>query len=162
MTEYNTDLFGLFVECVEEVSFDGVQINENENNDFYLLNKRNKRNNMYKIFEGIILNDSTNSLSSLSSYNSMSSMSSKEYSQADFRSIFTPQIMMDAVASINSLNSSNCLSQMDYTTVKMNSSNKQQISNTSNNFIQFFFHALEVFINKSEEDESSEFPPKFC
>ena len=71
---------------------------------------------------------------------------------------FTPEMMMTAVESLtlNNYGSTNSLASMDY-------SPRGNTMSSPDNIIQFFFHALEIFINKSDEDDvvTSEFP-KFC
>lgn len=169
MTEVNQQsVYGLFVECVEDVSFDGAE-NQNEDwvNSSNLGRRRRKDSSLFdslfKAVEKINYNESTDSLTSFASMSSMSS--GKEMSQADLAAIFTPAVMMEAVQSLtlNNYGSTNSLASMDY-----NNTRNQSIQ-SPNNFIQFFFKALENFINESDENEvntevnstAGDFP-KFC
>ena len=166
MTEIDSNkkdnLYGLFVECFEDVAFDGTE--KIDDDEWFLdsVNKKSSRRNttvfgkMFRAVEKINMCESTDSLTS---YASMSSMGSgKDISQADLSMFFSPEMMMGAVESLtlNNYGSANSLASMDY-------SPKGQSIQSPDNMIQFFFHALEIFINKSDEDEviSSEFP-KFC
>ena len=165
MTEIDSsspnNFYGLFVECVEEVSFDGAEKVDNDEWFIGSAGKRSSRNstvftNVFRAVEKINMCESTDSLTSFASMSSMSS--GKDASQLDLSKIFTPEMMMDAVESLtlNNYGSTNSLASMDY-------SPRGQAITTPDNIIQFFFHALEIFINKSDEDEAvtSEFP-KFC
>ena len=159
----NSNLYGLFVECVEDISFDGAQ--NTDDDDWFLASvgkKVSRRNStvfgrVFKAVEKINLCESTDSLTSFASMSSMSS--SKDKSEVDLLSLLSPHLMIDAVGSLtlNNYGSTNSLSSMDYI------SRGQTVQATPDTVIQFFFHALEIFINKSDEDEGNfaDFP-KFC
>lgn len=166
MTEIDSskkdNLYGLFVECFEDIAFDGTEKIDNDEWFLDCVSKKNSRRNptvfgkMFKAVEKINMCESTDSLTSFASMSSMAVGSEK--SQADLSMYFSPEMMMGAVESLtlNNYGSTNSLASMDY-------SPRGQSIQSPDNMIQFFFHALEIFINKSDEDDvvSSDFP-KFC
>ena len=159
----NNNLYGLFVECVEDISFDGAPNTDDDDCFPPSVGKRISRKNstvfsrVFKAVEKINMCESTDSLTSFASMSSMSS--SKDKSEVDLLSLLSPHLMIDAVGSLtlNNYGSTNSLSSMDYI------SRGQTVQATPDTVIQFFFHALEIFINKSDEDEGNfaDFP-KFC
>jgi hypothetical protein len=167
MTEVNNNnnFYGLFVECVEDISFDGAASTEDD--DWFLASvgkKSSKGSSVFgSVFKAVEKINMCESSDSLTSFASMSSMASaNNMSQSDLVSLFTPQMMMGAVESLtlNNYASTNSLSSMDYIT------RGQSLKATPDTIIQFFFRALEIFINKSENDEDEEISvaefPKFC
>ena len=157
------NLYGVFIECVEDISFDCAASSDDDEWFIGSVGKKSSRRSssvfgsVFKAVEKINMCESTDSLTSFASMSSMAS--TKDMSQADLVSFFTSDMMMGAVESLtlNNYGSTNSLSSMDYI------QRGQTIKTTPNNFIHYFFHALEIFINKSDEDEilPSEFP-KFC
>mmetsp|Transcript_31002 Transcript_31002/g.29613 ORF Transcript_31002/g.29613 Transcript_31002/m.29613 type:complete len:166 (+) Transcript_31002:81-578(+) len=165
MTEVSQSVYGVFVDCIEEVSFDGAVNDQNEDwVSASTLGKRRRKDaslfdRVFKAVEKINMSESTDSLTSYASVSSMNS--GKEISQADLAAIFTPAIMMEAVQSLtlNNYGSSNSLASMD--------TRGSQSIQTPNNIIQFFFKALENFINETDESDtppnnSADDFPKFC
>ena len=161
-TNNGNNLYGVFIECVEDISFDCAASSEDDEWFVGSVGKKVPRHSsvfgsVFKAVEKINMCESTDSLTSFASMSSMTS--AKEMSQADLVSFFTSEMMMGAVESLtlNNYGSTNSLSSTDYI------QRGQTIKSSPNNFIHFFFHALEIFINKSDDDEilPSEFP-KFC
>lgn len=161
-TNNGNNLYGVFIECVEDISFDCAASSDDD--EWYIgsVGKKISRRSsvfgsVFKAVEKINMCESTDSLTSFASMSSMASTS--EMSQADLVSFFTSDMMMGAVESLtlNNYGSTNSLSSMDYI------QRGQTMKSSPNNFIHYFFHALEIFINKSDDDEilPSEFP-KFC
>jgi hypothetical protein len=167
MTEVNANnnFYRLFLECVEEISFDGAASTDDD--DWFLTTvgkKRPRGSSAFGIvFKAVEKMNTCESSDSLTSFASMSSMASaNNMSQSDLVSLITPQMMMGAVESLtlNNFSSTNSLSSMDYIT------RGQTLKATPDTIIHFFFRALEIFINKSGMDEDddnfvAEFP-KFC
>jgi hypothetical protein len=167
MTEVsvNINFYRLFLECVEEISFDGAASTDDDDCFLSTVGKTSSKGSsaFSIVFKAVEKMNTCESSDSLTSFASMSSMASaNNMSHSDLVSLITPQMMMGAVESLtlNNFSSTNSLSSMDYIT------RGQTLKATPDSIIQFFFRALEIFINKSEMDEDEENSlaefPKFC
>ena len=169
------ELFGMFMEACEDVALEGFnEDNEMEGFSSYRYVNREKKTVFGKIFRAmekvnLPMVESTDSLSSSLSNSSFRSSQSDLLSVSRNNSgIFTPEMFLDAVQSLtlNNYGSTNSLAGLDQQVmVPIDNLNLNLNNNThSRNAVQFFFRALEEFINKSSEEEdavAAEFP-KFC
>ena len=166
--ESSTNVFGLFMEACEDVALEGLNDdNEMEGFSSHRYVNREKKTVFGKIFRALEkvnlpMVESTDSLSSSLSNSSFRSSQSDLLSVSQNNSgIFTPEMFLDAVQSLtlNNYGSTNSLASLEQQVVSVPTNHTQ-----SQNAVQFFFRALEEFLNKSSEEEDVavvEFP-KFC
>ena len=166
--ESSTNVFGLFLEACEDVALEGLNDdNEMEGFSSHRYGNREKKTVFGKIFRALEkvnlpMVESTDSLSSSLSNSSFRSSQSDLLSVSQNNSgIFTPEMFLDAVQSLtlNNYGSTNSLASLEQQVVSVPTNHTQ-----SQNAVQFFFRALEEFLNKSSEEEDVavvEFP-KFC
>ena len=165
----SNEFFGMFMEACEDVALEMPDDHEVEGFSSYRYVNREKKTVFGKIFRALEkvnlpMVESTDSLSSsLSNASFRSSQSDLLSSSRNDSGIFTPEMFLDAVQSLtlNNYGSTNSLAGLDQqVTVPIINNNNTH----SQNVVQFFFRALEEFINKSSEEEDAavvEFP-KFC
>ena len=170
MAEVDGNVYGLFVECVEDVTVGGTSQTEIEDNEAWAsslsFGKRKIKSSMFGKFikamekVNLPLAESTDSLSSFAS--ALSAHSSSQHLSDVNMNTLTPELFLEAVESLtlNNYGSTNSLHSFS------NDMNKSMsIRSDSLSVIQFFFKALEQFINTKSDDEEisadAEFP-KLC
>jgi hypothetical protein len=163
MTEVDGNLYGMFVDCVEDVAIGSVT---DDNFEPYARQHNETRTVFEKFFKAmekvnIPLAESNESLTSMSSFSSVSNLSRKSGSQMDLGTPFTPAIFFRAVESftLNESSSTSALNNLD---------NSMPVSKPMDHptLVQFIMKALEEFLienaaNSDDENASHDFP-KFC